>query len=297
MNTIQTIIKDICNKKNIEYSLVSKDWIMVLTKKNKTRYIVGYKFDLNDHATGQICDDKYALYDVLKKHNIPVAEHFIVFKDTAKEKIKEYAKKYNYNIVVKNNIGTCGNDMVHILNEKDLFSSIDQLLNKISSISLSPYYKIKNEYRTIILNGKVELFYGKKKPIVTGNGKKTIHELLLEFNPFYFKEMNKEKKLKRILKENEKYEYNWQFNLSKGSVAFFVRNEIKKQQIIELAIQVFQKLNLKFASIDIIELETGEFLVLEANSGVMMENFIEQVENGIEVATNLYEKAIEEMFK
>lgn len=297
MNNIQTIIKDICKKKEIEYRLVSKDWIMVLTKKNKTRYIVGYKFDLNDHASGQICDDKYALYDVLKKHHIPVAEHFIIFNNYNKEKIKEYSKKYNYNIVVKNNTGTCGNDMNHVLNEKELFSSIDHLLNKYYSISINPYYEIKNEYRTIILNGQVELFYGKKKPIVTGDGKKTIYELLLEFNEYYFKDFNESKELKRILKENEIYEFNWQFNLSKGSIPFFLENEIKKQQIIQLAVKVAQKLNLKFVSIDIIELETGEFLVLEANSGVMMESFIKLAENGREIATNIYEKAVEEMFK
>lgn len=297
MNKIQKIIKEICKKKKIKFSLVSKDWIMILEERNKQRYIVGYKFDLNDHAAGQICDDKYALYDVLKKYHLPVAEHMLIFKNTPQEKIKEYAKKYHNNLVVKNNTGTCGNDMFHVLNEQDLLKALNQLLEHCQSVSISPYYEIENEYRTIVLNGKVELFYGKKRPIVIGDGNKTIYELLVEFNPHYFKSKTEEKELKRVLKKKEIYEYNWQFNLSKGAVPFLLKDKEKQKTIQKLALEVSEKLNLKFASIDIIELKTKKLLVLEANSGVMMENFIELVENGEELAKRIYEKAVEEMFK
>lgn len=297
MNTMQTIIKNICEEKGIEYVLVSKDWISVLRKENKTRFIVGYKFDLNDHAAGQICDDKYALYDTLKKFDIPVAEHCILFKNYDVNLVKEYAAKYSYNIVVKSNTGTCGNSMYHTLNEKELFDAINELLNKHFSISICPYYEIKNEYRTIVLKGKTELFYGKEKPVVIGDGKSTIYELLCVFNNYYFKSYKEQKELQRILVKNETYEFNWQFNLSKGSKPFFVQNESLKNTIEQIALKVMTILNLQFASIDIIELTTGELLVLEANSGVMMDNFVELVKDGRQIATSIYEKAIEAMFQ
>ena len=51
----------------------------MLEKDKKIRFICGYKFDLNSHTGGEIVDDKYALYEVLSKNNIPVAKHKIVY--------------------------------------------------------------------------------------------------------------------------------------------------------------------------------------------------------------------------
>ncbi len=296
MNQIQHIIKEICKNKNIEYSLVSKDWIMILKRQNQVRYIVGYKFDLNDHGAGQICDDKYAFYDVLKQFELPLAEHYIVFKKYNLEEILTYAEIHQYHMVIKSNTGTCGNDMYYIKDASALEPTIEQLLKKHFSISLSPYYDIKTEYRCIVLNGKVELFYGKKRPIVYGNGTSTIHELLCKFNPHYFEE-KQDSEWNRILNPNETYEYNWQFNLSKGAIPFWVEDEIIQNKVETLALKTAKILNLNFASIDIIELKTGEFLILEANSGVMMENFIRFFENGEQVAYSIYEKAVEAMFE
>lgn len=296
MKQIHHMIEDICKKKNIAYSLVSKDWIMVLKKHNQIRYIVGYKFDLNDHAVGQICDDKYAFYDVLKEFSLPLVEHYIIFQKYNVEEILDYAKKYQYQIVVKSNTGTCGKDMYFVTNEKTLVSTIEQLLRKKFSISLSPYYDIRTEYRCVILNGESVLFYGKKKPIVYGDGSSTIYELLCKFNSYYFQ--NKEdESWHKVLKENEVYEYNWQFNLSKGAIPYIIEDQILKSKVETLALHVAEILNLKFASIDIVELETGEFLVLEANSGVMMENFMHFFKDGEKIVYSIYEKAIEAMFE
>lgn len=297
MNNVQKIIKEICDEKKINFKLVSKDWIIILQKENKIRYIVGYKFPLNNQAVGKICDDKYALYDTLKQFFIPLAKHYIVFKNYDKKEIMDYAVKYNFDIVIKNNTGTCGNDMFHVENKNDLFSKIDKLLLKNYSISLSPYYDIRCEYRAVILNGNVELIYGKKKPIVFGNGKNTIYELLCEFNKNYFEKITNDEKLNRVLKRNEKYEYNWQFNLSKGAMPFLINDEIKKNKIKNMAESIASILGIVFASIDIIELSDETLLLLEVNSGVMMDNISKNLDNGYLIAKNIYSKAIDLMFK
>ena len=297
MNNVQRIIKEICDEKNINFKLVSKDWIVILQKEDKIRYIVGYKFPLNNQAVGKICDDKYALYEIVRQFDIPIVEHYIVFKKYDKEKIIEYCKKYNFNIVIKNNLGTCGNDMYHTTDRKDFFDKLDELLSKNYSVSLSPYYDIKTEYRTIILNDKVELVYGKKRPIVIGNGKSTIYELLCDFNKKYFRTINNKDDLKEVLKLNEQYEYNWQFNLSKGAMPFLVEDKTKEKKIKEMAKRISTMLGTAFASIDIIELKDGSLLMLEANSGVMIDNFSENIENGKVIAKNIYNKVLDEMFK
>lgn len=297
MNNVQKIIKQLCDEKSIDFKLVSKDWIMILQKEDKKRYIVGYKFPLNNQSVGRICDDKFALYEVLSQFNIPIVEHYIVFNNYDKSKIIEYCNKFDFNMVVKNNLGTCGNDMFHTKNEEELFIKLDSLLNKKYSVSISPYYDIQTEYRVIILNDKVELVYGKKRPIVVGNGKSTIYELLCNFNIEYFKSINNSEDLNSVLDKNEQYEYNWQFNLSKGAMPFLMTDDVKEEKIKEMAKRIASILGLSFASIDIIELQDGEFLLLEVNSGVMMDKVSKILPEGDILAKNIYSKAIEEMFK
>jgi len=296
MNYVQRIIKQICEEKNIEFNLVSKDWIMVLNKNKKIRCISGYKFGLNNQSSSIICDDKYALYDTLKLLNIPIIEHKIVFRNYDKKEVEEFFNKYNRNIVVKSNTGTCGLDIYHVERIEDLFKNIDSLLINNFSISLCPFYNIKNEYRTIILDGNIELFYGKKRPIVYGDGIKTIKELLCDFNYNYFSKIN-DSKLNRVLNKGEKYMYSWQHNLSRGSIPFEETNENLKDNIQSLAIKAFNLLDLRFASVDIIELASGEILILEINSGVMIDKYAKYMKNGEEICKKIYSKAIDLMFK
>lgn len=297
MNNVQKIIKEICDEKNIDFKLVSKDWIMVLKKENKVRCIVGYKFPLNNQVVGKICDDKYALYEIAKELKIPIVEHNIAFKKYNIDSLCDYCEQYNWNMVIKNNTGTCGNDMYHVSSKEEFFQRLDEILNKNYSACISPYYDIKTEYRSILLNGKAELVYGKKKPIVLGDGKRTIYELLCEFNENYFSKINPNDELNKILAVGENYEYNWQFNLSKGAMPFLLDNKEKETIIKNMAIDIANKLDLNFASIDIIELQDGSFLLLEINSGVMMDNVSIILENGKELTKNIYSKAIDSMFE
>lgn len=234
---------------------------------------------------------------MIKQFDIPIVEHFIVFKNYDKDKIKEYCRKYNFNMVVKNNIGTCGNDMYHIVEPKNLFDRLDKLLNKNYSVSLQPYYDIKTEYRIIILNDQIKLVYGKKRPVVIGDGKRTIYELLCDFNKNYFENISNKENLKRVLKVNEQYEYNWQFNLSKGAMPFFVEDKIKEKNLSKMAKNISNILGISFASIDIVELNDNSLLLLEVNSGVMMDNFSKNLENGNLIAKSIYSDVIDEMFK
>ncbi len=294
MNKVQKMIYEICREKGISFSLVSKDWIMILEKDHKVRYLCGYKFGLNDHAIGNVCDDKYALYEVLNHFSIPVSEYKIVFSDYDKRDVLQYFQKNHHDIVVKVNDGTCGNGVFHVTEEERLFSLLDELLIQHYSVSLSPFYAIRNEYRFIVLDHKIELCYGKKRAIVVGDGKRSLYELLCEFNPSYF--TSSPNPFSRVLDEGEVYSYSWQHNLSKGAIPFVISQNHLQGKLKDLALEVSRKLNLRFASIDLIECEDGSIMVLEVNSGVMIQHFAEEVENGEEIAKKVYSKAIDLMF-
>ena len=306
-NNFKEIIKEICTEDNIKYKFLSKDWVIMVEKDGKTRFISVYKFDLNSHGIGLIADDKYALYEVLKSKNIPVIEHKIVYNKmnnldyaigcNTYEYVKEYFEKNNNNIVIKPNDGTCGKNVFNVTDVNEIDIVLDKIFLKNYSISMCPFYKIKHEYRAIMLDGENKLLYTKYLPIVTGDGNKTIRQLLLDFNYDYFIDKLEDSKYDKVLPKNKTFEYNWKFNLSQGSIAKKLNDKLLQDRLIKIAKQVCKEINLKFGSIDIIETTNNELLVLEVNSGVMLENYIRLNPNEYIYAKDIYRNAIKNLFK
>lgn len=192
-----------------------------------------------------------------------------------------------------------GRNVFKINNLIELEEKYKKLLLTNFAITASPFYDIQTEYRSIIVGNSVELIYAKVRPSVIGNGKNTIKELLIKFNPNYF---NKEGMLEddiynKILPIGEKYEYSWKFNLEGGANINMEVSKNLKDRISNMAKYVASELNIKFGSIDIVLTTNNELKVLEINSGVMMKNFIELHPNGEEIAYGIYKKAIISMFK
>lgn len=302
LNDYHKLIKEICEEEKIAFQLLSKDWIMMLEKENKTRFIAGYKFDLNGHGLGEIMDDKYAMFDILKCKGIPVIEHHIFFPNKSKDNkqcdsIKDLFKKYHQDIVIKSNVGSCGKDVYRIKSEEEISTCLNNLFLQDKSISICPFYEIKMEYRLIFLNNQCLLLYGKKRPVVTGDGKETIKELLLELNPTFFKKKKLSPEYNRILLEGEQFEYSWKFNLSQGAIVINDIEERVQQELVKITNRLIKEINIGFCSIDIIETITGEFKIMELNSGAMMTNYMNLVKDGKKIAKEIYRSAILKLFE
>ena len=306
-NNVKKMFKDICNELGVKCSLLSKDWIFMLEKDGVTRFLAGYKSALNDHAVGMVLDDKYALYDVLKEKKLPVAEYNIVYGENVKEDyavgcnnmeyVKELFSRYHQDVVIKPNDGTCGRDVYRVRDIKELKELYDGLTKKYYSINIGPFYNIENEYRFVVYNGKVRIAYKKNKPLVIGDGNSTIRELLIKFNERFFMNKLEDAKYDRVLGKGEEFEYNWKFNLSQGAVASEITDKELYNKLSAIALDASSIVGLKFGSADIIYTKSGEALILEMNSGVMLENYIEQFDDGYEKAKELYKDVIKEMFK
>ncbi len=306
-STIKRMFKEICDELDIKCTLLSKDWIFMLEKSGVTRFFAGYKSALNDHALGMVLDDKYALYDVLKEKELPVSEYNIVYgervlEDYAKDcnnfsYVKDYFYNHNQDIVLKPNDGTCGRDVYRVRDINELEELYNRLTRKYYSINMGPFYHIVNEYRFIILDGKVRIAYKKNKPVVYGDGNSTIRDLLIKFNNKFFSDKLEDSMYDRVLNDGEVFEYNWKFNLSQGAVAAEITDRELYSSLEQIALSAANKVGLRFGSVDIIYTEDNQALILEMNSGVMLENYIEQFDEGYNKAKELYKNVIEEMFK
>ena len=288
----QEVIEKICQEEQIKYKKVSNDWIYVLEKNKKIRYIVGYTFGLNQDSIAKILDDKFALYDTLNYHKIPIIEHNLLYKDYDKRIVESLFNKYHHDVVIKANLGCAGQEVFHIKNLDDLYLVMDKLFIKNYSLSLCPYMDIKTEYRVIVLNKKIRLIYGKVKPVVMGNGHSTYQELLEEFNPNFFKNNFVSNE---ILKDKEKKEYNWQFNLSKGAMPISVDNPRVIHNLEKIVNNILKVMDINFASIDI-ALIKNDFLVLEINNGVTLTKFMNVSKTNQKIAYDIYKDAIKSLF-
>lgn len=296
MDEFRNIIKEIGEELGIKVTLLSDGWLIILEKDNQIHYINGYKFDLNNHGIGNILDDKGLFYDAMSYKDLPTIERKSIYEIYNKEEILDYFKRNNNTLIVKGNIGTCGNSVYLVKDKEDLFNKMDKLLLKQDSISIEPFYDIINEYRVILLNGEVKIIYGKERPTVIGDGISTVKELAIKFNEYFINNSKVIKNPDYIPKLNEIIEIDFRFNLSCGARLFTEIDNELKNRIMDIATLVTKKLDISFASVDIIYTKDNKLLVLEANSGVMMDNYIKQCNNGYINAYNVYKEAIKVMF-
>ena len=69
-----------------------------------------------------------------------------------------------------------------------------------------------------------------------------------------------------------------------------------EEKIFKLALKVVKDINVRFCSIDIILDNKNNLYLLEANSGVMLDNFMNIHPNGINITKYVYGSAINKMF-
>lgn len=294
------IIKEICKEEDIKIEIMSNDYLIKLTKNNVTKFIWGCKFPLNNHSIGSIIDDKYALYEICKNNNIPIIEHQIVWDPSNKlgentlEILKEYFNKYNRDVVLKPNNGSKGIDVYHLTNLDDLINVSNNLFSKYFSLSICPYYDIKNEYRVVILDNEVKLVYEKDKLVVKGNDKDRVKDLLNKSNPIYFQNMDLAK-YDYVLSDGEILEYDWRFNLSRGATAKLINDKNLENKIASLALDVTKILGACFVSVDIIN-SNGNLLVMEVNSGVCIDKVCNFIDRDFKIVKEIYRSAIKKMF-
>lgn len=309
-NVFQKIIIELCEEMNIRLEKLSyNDWVLQLSKDDKIRHIIGYRFDLNSEAAGNIACDKAATYQVLNSKKIPAVEHEILFNPVTRSKylsnvgncgiIEKYFSMHK-SVVIKPNDGSEGNGVFLCNTMKDAEFAINKLFRTKDTVCICPYYDIVTEYRTFYLNGHVLLIYGKEKPHVIGDGQKSVGELIAGLDlpeNIVVKDNLKNLNHKEILSNGEKRYLSWKHNLSGGAVPHVLEKSELYNQIETLAISAGNIMNMKFATIDVVKTTDGKLRVLEVNSGIGISNFISKVYGGYEIAKDILRKALESMFE
>lgn len=298
------IINELCEEMNISINDYSFEYFKQLKKDGKIRNMVMHKLDLNSAVALKIANDKYATFEYLSANNIPMTDHNMIFNPKTRkdyvssediEKAYELFEKYDRKIVIKANDSFQGKDVYLITEKNNIKPVIEKIFSEANdSLSICPFENIKNEYRVIVLDNECLFCYKKELPKVIGNGEKTIREFCLEQN---IDHPDKNLDLNYVPKEGEEVCLAWKFNLSGGAIPKEVDDLNTKNIIEDIAKKTTEIINIRFASVDIIENYDGEFKVMEVNGTVCMNKFTEKFEGGYEIAKDIYRKVLKRMFE
>lgn len=296
---VTNIIKDIVESLGNEFSINTfcDDWLIEILYKDKRMLIYGYNFSNNTASTVKLCNDKAACSEFLFNYDIPCVAHCLITPQTNEKYIKELCNTLGYPIIVKDNNGTCGQDVFRVMNFERVMHNAKYLWKKNKTVSICAEENVDDEYRLIFYDGELLLCYKKIAPYVIGDGISTMGELIKEknikvdgkdikFNVDY------KKKLKRGVRQN----LTWKRNLCLGNSPFIINKP--DPIMIDISQRAIYNLDIKFCSVDILKLRNGHRKILEINGGVMMKYFAQcDSVNGYNIAFDIYKKAILKYFE
>ncbi|MGH2582514.1 MAG: ATP-grasp domain-containing protein [Anaerolineales bacterium] len=307
-----TLLREIAAEQKIQLTSFSQDWILRLESGGRARHVFGYNFELNSATAELIAGDKAAISDLLANQDIPRVEHKLFLHPRLAGYVSEkgnfanmlaYAGEHGFPLVIKPNEGTGGEDVTRVDNVAEMEQSAIALFQVHRAICLSAYLDIEQEYRALMLDEECELLYAKRRPHVIGDGKSSVLELIEKLHLQGLLTQNQAAQaidqhrgdLKQVPDRNQEVIIGWKHNLGEGSAPSIVEEGPLRQELVRLAKQTQAAINIRFASIDIVQVE-GQKFVLEVNSGVMMEYFVRHFDDGRRIAKKIYAKAVDKMF-
>jgi glutathione synthase/RimK-type ligase-like ATP-grasp enzyme len=306
-----SVVKEIAAEQKLQLSSFSQDWLLRLERGAKTAHILGYNFELNSATAQMIAGDKSAISDLMAHIGLPHVEHRLFLHPRLAGYVSAegnwaamltYAEDVGFPLVAKPNVGTGGEGVSRVDSAAELERAVMSIFSSHRALSLSPFLEIEHEYRAVMLDGECELLYAKRRPHVIGDGQSSVLELIerLHLKGELSQAMAGQAveqhsgDLKHVPSAGQEVLIGWKHNLGEGSAPTLVEPGPLRDELTAMAGKAAAAINIRFASVDIVE-SGGELLLLEINSGVMMEYFARQIPDGRERAKAIYAKAIAKM--
>lgn len=303
--TFIRLIEEICHEKGWTCSTFSQGWLLRIGHVPRQAFIFGYYFDVNPLAAARICQDKAATSLLLADAGIPHVPHQLFHRHLAYQegegnwpRMLAYFRQHGGRLVVKPNEGSSGTGVEMVTSVFELEQAVYERFRQQASLCFSPFVPIRNEYRLVVLRGEVLLAYRKCIPQLQGDGESSVLELLME-SAYDSPEaraylQSSQPSLYHIPEAGEAVALNWKHNLGRGARAELLPQGPLRRQLADMALRACRSLNMRFASVDLIEAE-GVWRVLEVNAGIMLVHFARSKPQHYALAKGVYARALEEM--
>jgi glutathione synthase/RimK-type ligase-like ATP-grasp enzyme len=282
-----TAVQKYCADNGITVETRSQGWLMVMRKGPRRHLAYGYDVGLNSAVTHRIANDKAATAELLEMDGIACVPHVLFLSPALSEYVPAVGswqamlgllKQNPDGIVVKPNEGTSGNLVFKVLTQLDLELAVSEIFSLNLNLAISPYLEIKNEVRVILVDYLPVIVYGKSRPSIVGDGVHSILELALAtipaerlsaILPRMVGDLDSAT-LETVLPSGQHHALSWRHNLDSGAEPVLLQQGATRERCVEIAIEAAKSIEMRFGSIDVVEVDNG-WRILEINSGVVME--------------------------
>lgn len=239
--------------------------------------VKSYKLHFNPRKSINIADDKLKTSRFLKKHNIPVP-NFIEWKrnETTEKNLNKVERNLNYPLVIKPTRGTQGYGVrANIKTKKQLLKHIDRLEDRKTIVEEQ---HMGNDYRILMLDDKIIGVIERATPVVVGDGKRTLLQLINKhkysdykthtFDRSLIKEQNCD--LNTIIPKNKEIMLTYVKNYHNGAQLNLVPIESIHEDNIKLFKNINKLMDMRLSGIDFISNDLSipfyeEGVVIEIN--------------------------------
>jgi glutathione synthase/RimK-type ligase-like ATP-grasp enzyme len=264
---------------------------------------------LNNAVAHRIANDKAATSEVLSLSGIACVPHSLILNPRLHDYVPptgswaamlDLLAETPAGIVVKPNEGTSGRSVFLVNSKPKLELAVQRIFASHAGLAVSPYLKIDDEVRVVLLDEVPLVVYSKNRPSVIGDGKRSLLELAISATPAerraaVLRGMTDDltrHELDAIVPAGERRMPNWRHNLDAGSEPILLGQGDIRDTCIALAAKAASTIGIRFASVDVVSVG-GRWLVLEINSGVMMESLSRFQPTLVQAA---YEAALDKVF-
>ena len=266
----------------------SQGWLIVMQRGAQRHLTFGYDVGLNSAVAHRIANDKAATAEVLGSSGVACVPHTLFLSPEMSEYVPPQRSWQGMlallaqqpdGIVVKPNEGTSGDSVFKVRTEPDLELAVHRIFASHPGLAISPFLKIEDEVRVVLLDHRPLVVYRKARPAVTGDGEHSLLELALAATPAERRsavlpamlgELDRAT-LDAIVPAGQRRLLNWRHNLETGAQPVLLEQGDIRDACIEIATRAAGAIGIRFGSIDVVEVG-GALNILEVNSGVMMES-------------------------
>lgn len=307
------LVREATQSLGIRVETFCGDWVVRLSSPDgRTRLIWGYNFDLNPCAGARIASDKAATFEVLRAAGVAAVEHRLFLRADLEDYVSTRGswrdilaalEAFGDDAVIKPADGSGGSGVSRVRTARELEAAAGSLWQRTHAICLAPFVDIAREVRFVLLDGQPRIVYEKQIEALVGDGRSSVAELIAgrlrsdprRWGPALASLMrDQELDWAAILPDGRRLPVRWKHNL-RGARAAVI--EMPPAVMLDLGRQAAQALGLRICAVDVIERGNGGGpLVLEVNAGLMLERYVEQVEDGWRQAQGLMREVIELMF-
>lgn len=300
-----------CKAHAITLSSHCYDWVLTLEKGALRHAVFGYDLGLNCSSASQLARDKCATSQVLASAGLASIPHHLFLHPELHSHIEEapnwprfidYFDRYAGDVVIKNNEGTGGMEVLRARDLTQLEDGVARLFASCRGIALNPFIEIAQELRFVMLDARCLLAYCKERPEVIGDGRSNLAELIddalsagrLGFAPDLTDAARRDPAW--VPRAGERILLQWRHNLARGARAVRVEtSEPSVEAARQLAERAMTAVGLACAAVDVVVTD-GRPAVMEINPGIMLEGVARQFENGPAVADSIYHAALDKIF-